>query len=114
MLHGVAVEIAELEVHLAGQGGAKVGRQPATGLQAGFEQNAERHFRLPPGLEVPGIGRHIVLRDTGHTLDQLERLTGDIDDAIKKLEGRPGQPSDLAFSVKHAVWLTEGFGRIAG
>jgi len=44
-------------------------REPAARLKRDLEEDGERHGRLPVGLEVPGIRRHIILR-----LDRPTRL----------------------------------------
>ena len=56
-----AAEVAKLQVVVAGEGRPHVGRQPAARLQGDFEQDGERHPILAIGLEVPGVGRDVVL-----------------------------------------------------
>ncbi len=114
VLHGVAVEVAEAQVDVAGQGAAEVGGEPAAGLQAGFEKDREGHLRLAAGGEIPGVGRDVVLGLDRYARHQLPRFAVDGDDAVEELEGRAGQPGDSALPVEDPVGLAEGLRRITG
>lgn len=88
MLYGVPVEVAKLKVGRAGERRAEVGGQPAARLQTGLEEDTERHLRLSPCRKIPGVGRHVILRGNRRSLEQFERLAGDSDDPVEKLERR--------------------------
>ena len=113
MLHGVSSQISEGDVGRAGERGADVGGEPATGLQCCFEQDREGHARLPVGGEIPLVNRNVVL-GLGHgARDHLPRLPAQGGDTIHELERRPGQTGDLAAGIEDPVLVAKPVGRVA-